>query len=394
MGILLTFFATLAQEKDGIFIVQKEYFYSWIVPHAVENVPSIDGLDFPGADFLRGFLRLPLPGGNIIALLLFLNLIAAHALRFKLTWKKSGILLTHLGVMILLVGQFFTGIVQQESNVMLREGERKNYSELARDFEFVISDVTDPDNPKLVSIPDKILAKKGDIPDKEGAMPFPVKVLEFFYNSDQPKGDPKGLFENADQGFAAGSMFLDKPRTRSDKERDFPVAVVEFGDSGPPGRWVFTILYGMPEVIEVSGKKYEIELRNRRVYLRKDKDDATFALHLVRFRHDVYPGTNKPKDFRSTVELFDAGTDPDDPKPPKPAIYMNNPLRHQGFTFYQANFGEMGARPFTVLLTVENPLAWVPYIGTIIVAAGLLIQFTMSLVLHLNRKAKAAAKKS
>ena len=50
------------------------------------------------------------PGGYTIGGLLLLNLVAAHVYRFKFEWKKSGILLTHLGLIVLLVGELLTGL--------------------------------------------------------------------------------------------------------------------------------------------------------------------------------------------------------------------------------------------------------------------------------------------
>ena len=59
-------------------------------------------------------------------------------------------------------------------------------------------------------------------------------------------------------------------------------------------------------------------------------------------------------------------------------IYMNNPLRYGGETFYQSSFAtdESG----TVLQVVRNPSWLVPYISCLMVSAGLVVQFMYHLV--------------
>ena len=59
-----------------------------------------------------------------------------------------------------------------------------------------------------------------------------------------------------------------------------------------------------------------------------------FGLHLLEFRHDVYPGTDIPKNYSSRL-LLDR---PDTGERREVLIYMNNPLRCAGFTLYQAGF--------------------------------------------------------
>jgi cytochrome c biogenesis factor len=91
--------------------VQQKFFHAFFV---LEKIP---GTDIPVPVF---------PGGYFIGGLLLINLIAAHVYRFRLEWKKAGIQLTHAGLILLLVGELITGIMQQESMMRLEEGETKN----------------------------------------------------------------------------------------------------------------------------------------------------------------------------------------------------------------------------------------------------------------------------
>ena len=116
LGIVVTFFGTLAQTEDGLYVAQQRYFRSWF---------SVWSPHDPGWKWLK----VPLPGGYLLGTLLVLNLIAAHTTRFKPTWRKSGIFLTHLGVLMLLLGQLATDMLSRESRMSFAEGEWRNYSE-------------------------------------------------------------------------------------------------------------------------------------------------------------------------------------------------------------------------------------------------------------------------
>jgi hypothetical protein len=59
-------------------------------------------------------------------------------------------------------------------------------------------------------------------------------------------------------------------------------------------------------------------------------------------------------------------------------IYMNNPLRYAGETYYQSGFDPDNRG--TILQVVRNP-SWVtPYLACVLVSAGLLVQFTSHLL--------------
>jgi ABC-type transport system involved in cytochrome c biogenesis permease subunit len=70
-------------------------------------------------------------------------------------------------------------------------------------------------------------------------------------------------------------------------------------------------------------------------------------------------------------------------------IWMNNPLRYAGRTFYQASYKPDGSG--TVLQVVRNPGWLLPYISCALVAGGMMLHFGMSLTGFLRRRAKTAA---
>ena len=98
----------------------------------------------------------------------------------------------------------------------------------------------------------------------------------------------------------------------------------------------------------------------------------------------MYPGTKTAKDYRSRVRINNPARGEDR----EVEIYMNNPLRYAGLTFFQHQMSFPGETPSSTLQVVRNP-GWItPYAGCIIVASGLIIQFMIHLVGFLSKRAK------
>ena len=69
-------------------------------------------------------------------------------------------------------------------------------------------------------------------------------------------------------------------------------------------------------------------------------------------------------------------------------IYMNNPLRYAGLTFYQAGFENDDKT--TILQVVRNPSWTMPYIACTLMTLGLIIQFGIHLVAFIGRRRRVA----
>ena len=154
-----------------------------------------------------------------------------------------------------------------------------------------------------------------------------------------------------------------------------PSGLVEImSPQGTLGTWLVSGHMMSPQEFEYDGRRYQIGLRLARLY-------KPFSLHLIEFKHDKYPGTEIPKNFSSRVRLFKADTGEDR----EVLIYMNNPLRYGGETYYQASFDtdDRGS----VLQVVHNPSWLTPYFSCVLVGAGLVWQFLSHLIPFLKRRA-------
>src|SRR5438552_6416776 len=165
-GMALIFAGTLAQVHLGIHEAQQRYFQSFFVWWP----PGGRGIKFP-----------IFPGGHLIGAVLLINLIAAHAKRFRWAWRKLGIHLTHAGLIIMLAGGLFTDLFAVESHVRLAGGDTKNYSEDMRRTELAVIDTSGDDLDQVTAITDSVLRRNRTI--DHWSLPFRIVVRNFYQNS-------------------------------------------------------------------------------------------------------------------------------------------------------------------------------------------------------------------
>lgn len=358
LALGLVFIGTIAQVRLGLYIVQEQYFSSYFIWWGSQ-----------GSSF-----KFPVyPGGYLIGGVLLLNLIGAHIKRFELSRKKFGIFIIHAGLILLLVGQLVSQLFQVESYMAIDEGAHKNYSESGRESELAIIDVTEPTT-TVVAIPQKVLADKKEI--THASLPFKVKVNAFYDNA-----DPKL------QGNTVA--FQQQPFQVAMNKRNIPAANIEIvtdeGSKGPfaVSNWKteknliqimaetfrssFKQEFIQPGQFAYKGRTYEVAMRPVRYY-------KPFTIQLLDFTHDRYPGTEIPKNFSSRVRLIH----PETGENREVLIYMNNPLRYSGETYYQGGF-EPGDT-VSILQVVRNPSWLTPYIACALVSLGLLVQFLSHLI--------------
>lgn len=359
LTIVLVFVGTLAQVDSGIHLVQQQYFQSLF-------------LWWPSEGF-----RIPIfPGGHLLGAILLVNLIAAHARRFRWTWKKFGIHLTHAGLILLLAGGLFTDLFSVESFLRLSPGQTRNFSESSREIEMAVIDTSDPELDQVTAIPGERLRREGTI--AHDSLPFRIAIRRFFPNSRVqplaaagPDAEPA-----ATQGVGSRIAVTEVRRATAMNERDVPAAVVEIL---PPtdgaeslGTWLVTDQLGAPQTFSFAGKSWRLEMRPTRYY-------KPYSLTLQKFTHDRYPGTEIPKNFASHAVLID----PEKGENRDVLISMNNPLRYRGETFYQSGFDQEA----TILQVVRNPAFLAPYLACVIVGFGLLFQFGFHFVGFLRKPA-------
>lgn len=392
-AIILVFIGTLAQADEGLYGAQAHYFKQWIVI---------------GANIFGHSVPVLLPGGYLIGTVLLVNLIAAHIYRFQLSFKKIGIQLAHLGVIVLLVGQLTTDMLSHEMQMYFAEGETRNYSQSDTDYELVFQS-----GDTVTAIPEKMLEPGAEL--RIASLPFTIRVKQHWHNSDLNFRAP--MVQNGPalttNGIGAHFDFFKAGDVKTTDRRNAPTVVMELlMPTGSLGDWVASDwagddaqagsvqdgyvtalgpamarrIYGelvAPQSVEADGKEFTFTLRPARVR-------HPFSLTLLKATHTVYPGTDIPRDFRSRVRL----DNPQKGESREVEISMNHPLRYDGLTFYQNQMTagdaveQAGETPSSLLLVVRNPSWLTPYIGCAMVASGLVVQFLSHLAGFIAKQRK------
>lgn len=106
--------------------------------------------------------------------------------------------------------------------------------------------------------------------------------------------------------------------------------------------------------------------------------DIGFDVKLKNFEVGRYPGTMRAASYQSRVSV---------PGVEDYLISMNEPLKHEGLTFYQASFQDgPGGHPIASILSVNHdPGRWLKYLGSLILSIGVVVLF------YDRRKAAKAA---
>jgi ResB-like family protein len=390
MSMLLVFFGTLAQVDKGIWTVVDEYFRSWSVWVPFQLIATFGWkfFEFPGPSTQWGG-SFPLPGGWLLGAVMLVNLLAAHLTRFKLSWRRSGIILIHVGVIMLMVGELVTGLYAVESNMILLVGEKSNFVDHSRRVEIVF---TDPATNRTVTIPHGMLKPGTTLAHPD--LPVDVEVVEYIRNTNLqpaldgddldgvvnvfgvrykvvPASEQAGVRSDREDAVAIRVKLLKKDTSEVLAER--LMSLWQYPNYSAGARQYTAIPV---EVQGADGKPVRVQLRNERIY-------KPYTVELLKFEHKRHAGMSTPKDFASTVRLLDPETGDDR----EVRIWMNHPLSHRGQTFYQHQVVLMDDG--TGLQVVNNPGWMLPYASCIIVAVGMLIHFGMNLSKFTERRAAA-----
>lgn len=96
--------------------------------------------------------------------------------------------------------------------------------------------------------------------------------------------------------------------------------------------------------------------------------DIGFPIRLKEFSVDRYQGTMRAAAYKSKVEIPGLG---------EKEISMNEPLKHEGLTIYQASFQEApDGQPTASIFSInKDPGRWLKYLGSLIMSIGVILLF-------------------
>ncbi|MEM7146624.1 MAG: cytochrome c biogenesis protein ResB [Verrucomicrobiota bacterium] len=365
---VVTLFGTLAQVEMGIYEAQKKYFESFFVVHWLGPVPG------------KG-LPLPLPGGLLLMILLFINLAVGTALKVRKKWKQPGLLIAHLGILFLLLGGFVTFKYSTKGAMVLYEGQTSDLFSSYHDWQIEVAKV----------VGENEIGDHAFVIEKAQLKDMRPDEQRVFTSEDLP-------FDVVINGYARNSMVLpaDIPIAQSSGSKEVDGYIVQPAALDPeaarniPGAYVGVrsksggeeeevILWGFarhPATVPVGDDEWTFQLI-------KERWKAPFEVKLDKFTHEYHPKTQIPRVYQSDVTKFEGDLEEEY------EISMNRPLRHEGYTFYQESWGPEGAQPgdqvWSQLAVSKNPADQWPMWSCWVVGIGLLIHFLQKLGGYLGR---------
>jgi hypothetical protein len=298
----------------------------------------------------------PLPGGRLLFAALAASSLAS--IFFTAVRRDPGLVVVHLGLVLLFAGVFQMSLFTRESIVALTEGERTAVSIDPREFELVAGLAGSGD---YYGIPLRSLRPGSVVPIPRTDVALHVRRLY-----------PHSRVVSPLEGGAGFVLAPEAPPQRIEEARPGLVAALD----GPAPAEV-ELYGGAAAATEVATRSGMLELRLRPLRL-----PLPFSVELTAFEREVYPGGDIPRAFSSLVVLRDASAER------HVLIAMNRPARHAGYALYQSSWGmDPQGRELSVLQVVRNPVRALPYVATATIAVGLALTYTRRAV---RRRAERA----
>jgi len=342
MIMLLLIAGTLSQRWIGLYHSIDKIFASFII--------WID----------LGAISLPLPGGFTLLGILSINLLLKFLFKSEWSWRKSGIILSHLGALILLIGGLLTAILARETYMLIPEDQETPY----------IYSYTNRNLSIFENSQERLRLPYNTIQNWEKAetlqsLPFQIEILETCNNCDikHREEDPNFDKNTTYQSMAAFMDLRDKPE---ELEPEANLTGFEFTITGTDMDGHYLAFDGMPKPIEFEsgGEAYTL-------IFGKEQFTLPFSIALKDFVKHTYAGTTMAKSYHSDVIVKDGDIE----WPIR--IEMNKPLRYKGYTFFQSSFDDTRDVEMTILAVVQNSGWLIPYIGTGILGFGLLLHILL-----------------
>ncbi len=353
--ILLTL-GTLAQREIGLHQAQKLFlssFFFWIG-------------------------SIPLPGMGFTISILFIAMVVKFVFYSPFCLARAGIILSHLGVLLLLSGGIITHLSQQEWSITIAENDESN----------ILSDY----HQRVLKIyKDATLVQQ--IPFENIEVNQPLKIQKVKIQGENFTLTPTFMCKNCDQapppaeeipakeikaikrfGIMQKISFKEKPIEKEDSRNLGGIELMLAGlDKEQDG--LYATLEDVPMRPSFDTKTGTITLQMSRA-----ETILPFFIRLEEFKKEDYPGTQMARSYSSQVIIKDGEL-----KWPA-LIRMNEPLRYKGYTFYQSSFIEAPQGNKTILSVVRNKGRIFPYIASGIIFLGLLLHCFILLQQQIRRE--------
>jgi len=369
---LLTWFATLEQVEVGLYPTLRKYFH-W---QAVFLIPELNGKTV-GIPLPRLFtIPLILPGGYWVGVLLLINLTLGGVIRIRKGWKQAGNLITHFGIIFMLVAGGVAHHFSERGNMPVGEGEASNTAEDYFEYVVEVAEIIDgkPDSIHVIRgrhLTD--LAAGHNRLFRFPELPFDLEIGGYLKNA-----LPVAITERAP---AVGELVTDNyylmnrpDEINAEANTAACYARIVERDGAKSAPFILAGASFHPFTVERDDRIFTIDMRKRLWPM-------PFTVKLDEFIADFHPGTSRPAKFVSHIRRVENDSEVN------VTIQMNEPMRYAGLTFFQASYGPPGAGPgqrmYSVFEVVHNPADKWPEYSLYIVTFGMLVTFLTKFGAHL-----------
>ncbi|MEM9080345.1 MAG: cytochrome c biogenesis protein ResB [Verrucomicrobiota bacterium] len=365
---VLTWFATLEQTVEGLQPMMRKYFdWKTLFFFPIIGKPFSAGPPEPMTVYF------PMPSGFWLCALFTLNLTLGGLIKIRKGWKRAGNLLVHFSVVFLMVAAGVTHFQEDRGTMMLWEGDKSNY---ARDYFAEVIEISEMEEGKVseVHVIDWAYLEKMRGDDERlfrmANLPFDLLVSDRMANA---VAQSKSFRNPAKGAEIVDGFWLQELEREKNAELQQGGCVVELKskDGESAGKALLAVRSYEPATVEFEGQKYLIALRKKLWPL-------PFTVQLDEFRVERDPGTNRAAAYESDVTRIEEASSEE------VLIQMNEPMRKDGWTFFQASWGpEDEPNPekyFSVFEVVNNPADQWPLYSLMVAMVGLFWQFGQSFV--------------
>lgn len=348
--MVLTIWGTLYQADHGIYQAQERFYHSW---------------GFLGGGWF------PMPGGQLVMMILFLNLTASFIVVIGAGHLTLRYVLTHGGLALMLAAGAVTFLFGDRAQLWLMKGEATNLSGSGQEWEMSVWRSGEPESSRTVQAVDLTALRPGT------PVSFPRFGLQLRVEAVQAhcRVNPASSSDaaTAPRSVNGNATLKEIPvETEAGNNRPGLIFSTEF-----TGRSERILLHGNdPHPMELVGAegKLSVSLRRTRMVL-------PALIRLLEFRKEMHPGTSMARSFSSRVSLKDGDLERE------VMISMNKPLRYRGYTFYQSSYQDFpDGRQASKLAVVKNRGRVMPYVATFMTFIGMVVHYTGRLAYRLRRQ--------
>ncbi len=367
---LLTFFGTLEQQWIGLYQTIKKYFdldSFFVIPQVANGK----------------YIPLPLPGAYWVMVVLFVNMTLGGLVRARKGWKKAGTLISHFSILFMLLAGGVSSLSKREGNMLVVEGQTSDYAQSFFEPTIEIFEYADDGSRGVPLIIDETHLREMDPEDTLNAslegLPFSVKISGVRLASQMKmvsQGQPA-----ASDGKVIDGFFISEVEPDLLEERNMTGAYLTV--KSDEGEKELILWEGNPYPISATiGEKRYGFLLTKKVW------PMPYKVELHRSIGEYYPGTRKPRWFQSDVVKID-GENRESYE-----IIMNEPMRHGGFTLFQASWipPEPGVPTRSGFAIVKNPADKWPEYALYAATIGLLLHFGLMLFKYVGNSTRKSSK--